>query len=148
MPQLKLNVAANRSHFERNEQMKKFSHKTAFDYFGVQPRNYRWSWSARNDTSVVVTLWHDRFLCDDDGKLVYKAKMPIGEENKPGWRELVENLEFAQQHCGGKFKMILAVAEDVKAKPRRIRECWPDPDKTLKIRSFDAKTGGLIADVL
>ena len=43
--------------------MTKKTHSECFEFFGVVPKNTRWSWSGRSldGQDVAVTLWQDRF---------------------------------------------------------------------------------------
>lgn len=49
---------------------KSWTHKECFDYFGVVPKNPRWSWSGRSpagaEPKIAVTFWQDKF--EEQGK--------------------------------------------------------------------------------
>src|SRR5688572_15784430 len=105
---------------------KKWSHTQAFAHFDTKPRNIQWSWSARSEDgkTVVVTLWQDLFS-RMNGRLVYER--PQAHEHvrrRPGFSELMKNLAWARDHCGGKFKVIVAKAKDPNADPRTIEQCF------------------------
>jgi hypothetical protein len=126
---------------------KKWTHTEAFSHFGTTPRNVQWSWSARSDDgqTVVVTFWQDLFS-RKDGRLLYERSAPQQHlRRRPGFNELMENLAWARDHCGGRFKVIVAKAKDVKADPRSIEECFPTK-MTMKLVEFDAATGAFVAE--
>jgi hypothetical protein len=125
--------------------MKKWTHKECFDFFGVVPRNYRWSWSARNENTVVLTIWNDGFRRDDDGKLIYQRTHGTG---KPGLSELADNLDFARQNFDGDFQVIIAIATDPGASTRTIKTCWPAPGMLFNIRTWNPETGELVAEAI
>lgn len=113
---------------------KSFTHKECFEYFGTVPKNPRWSWSGRSPDgkAVSVTFWQDQF---EEGGRVYRGRRRPGEikgMGKAGRTELLENLKWAHDHCGGVLNIIIAIPKDAKAEPRSIKECFPQ--KTLKMR--------------
>ena len=118
----------------------------AFAFFGAKCANQRWSWSARSPDgkTVVLTLWQDR-LDPANGNLVYHEHVraiSTGEWIKrPGNRERLENLKWAKEHCDGLFRVVIAVAEDVEASPRAIKECFPHEKLVMKILELDENTG-------
>ena|ERR1700693_654643 len=128
---------------------RKHTHIECFEFFGTKPRNTYWSWSARNEESkvVVVTLWQDE-LKPRDGKLTYRREGydPITPDRRPGNKELLENLQWAMDHCDGKFKVIVAIAVDPKAEPRSIRECFPHPKLTMRVMELNLSTGSFEAE--
>lgn len=123
--------------------MAKLSHTACFAHFGTTPRNVNWSWSARNEDTktVVVTLWQDEFV-KRDGKLVYERgpAWEEGERRRLGHTELMGNLRFALDHCGGKVKVIIAIAKDKRASPRSIAECFPSKME-LRVSHLNESTG-------
>jgi hypothetical protein len=129
---------------------KKWTHSSAFKFFGVKPKNSRWSWSGRNEEThtVVHTLWQDGFRREGNTMISERTHGVVNSDDvrKPAYKEFVENMEYAQQHCNGEFRVIVAKAEDTTANPRKIKECWPKPELRMKIRSFDASTGRLVAE--
>jgi len=72
---------------------------------------------------VVVTLWQDEFE-RRDGRLIYHGRPMVGDR-RPGRRELIENLAYAWEHCGGRFYVIVAVAKSVSTDRRVIKLCFP-----------------------
>ncbi len=125
---------------------KKWTHTGAFGHFGAKPRNVQWSWSARTDDKVVVTFWQDQFTRHGD-KLTYsRPAMPAGEnDSRPGFRELMANLKFAQEELGGLLHVIIAVARDTSALPRSIAHCFPS-DMTMQLTDFDHERGRFSAE--
>jgi hypothetical protein len=109
----------------------------AFAHFGATMTNVQWSWSARtpDGKTVVLSLWGDRFSW---------KKRPIEyhereDDPPPEWiarlgnRERLENLIWAQEHCGRVFRVIMARAKDKNAEPREIEECFPRADLVMRI---------------
>ena len=60
---------------------------------------------------------------------------------RPGNRERLENLKWAKEHCQGLFHVVIGIAEDINARPRKIRECFPQPNLIMKILELDENTG-------
>ena len=121
----------------------RMSHTACFEHFGTSPTNVNWSWSARNDDTktVVVTLWRDEFAKGEVGELVYeRGRVDPAKSKKPGHRELMRNLRFALDECNGELKVIIAVAVDPKADPRKIKECKPTNMKA-KVVGLDEASG-------
>lgn len=128
----------------------KWTHTAAFELFGVKPKNTGWSWSGRNEqtNTVVHTLWEESFK-EGGNTLLYErthARVNSIGRRHPAYNELIENMNYARQHCGGEFKVIVARAEDKRVSPRAIKECWPVAQLRMKIRTFDASTGLLVAE--
>ena len=75
--------------------------------------------------------------------MVYEepAELPSKGTAKPGNRERVENLRWAQDHCNGVVRVVMVKAVDIKAYPREIAACFPRDDLIMKITDFDAETG-------
>lgn len=124
-----------------------WTHTEAFGAFGTKPRNVRWSWSARNESTktVVATLWHDRFR-RRNGRIVYEGEGSLpGARKRPGLTEWIENLAWAEDHCGGRFCVIIAVARDRNAKPRAIEDCVPTR-LTMRLVRLDRTTGEFLAE--
>lgn len=125
---------------------KKWTHTGAFGHFGAKPRNVQWSWSARTDDKVIVTLWQDQFTREGE-KLTYsRPAVPEGEpDTRPGFRELMSNLKFAQDELAGLLHVIVAVARDKSASPRSIAHCFPS-DMTMKLIDLDPDSGSFKAE--
>jgi hypothetical protein len=122
----------------------------AFAHFGAAGKNQRWSWSARSadGSTVVLTAWKDRL--DYTGKpIVYDTfKRPNLNEWKglSGNRERLDNLIYARDHCEGRFRVVIVVAEDVNASPRKIARCYPQDKLLMKITKMDEQTGEFRAE--
>jgi hypothetical protein len=127
---------------------KKWTHTAAFKHFGTKPKNIQWSWSARSPEgeTVVVTLWQDKFK-RRDGRIVYERQGIFNgsPDTRPGFRELMDNLAWAQTHCHGRFRVITAIAKDVTAEPRSIRECAPT-NMVMRLTHLDMTTGTFSAE--
>ncbi|WP_441230074.1 hypothetical protein AB7828_10155 [Tardiphaga sp. 215_C5_N2_1] len=125
----------------------KLTHKACFEFFGTVPKNPRWSWSGRSpDGKVVsVTFWQDQF--EDRGR-VYRSKLRPGEKAMPkaGRTELLENLKWSHENCGGVLHIIIAIPKDPKAEPRSILECFPQKILRMKLTHFDEGTGQYVAE--
>jgi hypothetical protein len=116
----------------------------AFRRFGANKKQ-QWSWSARSadGKAVVITLWRDG--------LDYSAKPIVydtfNRENLQNWtdlpgnRERIDNLIWARDHCNSLFRVVITVAKDVKAKTRKIEDCYPKDDWVMQITKLDEKTG-------
>src|SRR4051794_37777890 len=111
---------------------KRWTRKACFDFFGVVPRNPRWSWSGRSPEGeppvVAVTLWQDRFT--DDGRVYRSAKQQPNHKPSAGHKEFIENLAWARDKCGRRVRVIVAVAKDPNSTTKReIKICLPPHDK-------------------
>jgi hypothetical protein len=127
---------------------KKWTHKACFEYFGTVPKNPRWSWSGRSPDGTVVsaTFWQDQF--EEHGR-VYRGRRRAGEQRwleSPGRAELLENLRWALDHCGGVLRIIIAIAKDKTAEPRSISECFPQPALRMRLTHLDETTGDYVAE--
>ncbi len=86
---------------------KKWTKKECFAHYGVVPRNLRWSWSGRSPDgkTVAVAFWQDRFL---DGGKTYRSSNHLPNDKwfgSPGHSELIENLIWARDNCGGLLRV-------------------------------------------
>jgi hypothetical protein len=114
-------------------------------HFGATGKNPLWSWSARSadGKTVVITLWRDGL--DFGAKpIVYdtfnRADLKTWT-HRLGNRERIDNLTWARDHCDGLFRVVITVAEDVKANPRKIEDCYPKDDWIMQITDLDESTG-------
>jgi hypothetical protein len=123
--------------------MAKNTHSECFEFFGVVPRNTRWSWSGRSfdGKDVAVTLWQDRF--EEKGRIYrsWKSDQPGEWRSRPGFVELIENLAHARDHLGGKVHVILATAKDKAARPRSIERSFPQPNLKMRVVELDELEG-------
>lgn len=130
--------------------MKNWNKSEAFAYFGASGKNSRWSWSGRSPDgkTVVLTLWRDEFSYKSEPATYdcFGLKTAIWS-NRHGNRERLENLIWARDQCDGLFRVVIAVAEDVKAEPRAIASCFPHPTMVMRITDLDENTGEFRAEV-
>lgn len=130
---------------------KSWSKEAAFASFGAACKNSRWSWSGRSadGKTVVLTLWRDEF---DYGSSPVSydcfGRATAAWSDRPGNRERLENLVWARDHCDGMFRIVVAVAEDVNANPRRIASCAPQPNMIMRVVKLDEKTGEFRAELV
>jgi hypothetical protein len=127
---------------------RKWTHKECFEHFSVKPGNPRWSWSGRSDDgqTVAVTFWQDRF--ENKGTL-YRSHVHLPGDKwfgSPGHTELIRNLAWARDHCGGCVRVIVAIPKDRNASPRSIKECFPQPDLIMRLSELDPATGDFILE--
>ena len=124
----------------------KWTHRACFDFFGVTPKNPRWSWSGRSPDgkTVAVTFWNDEF---ENGGRTYRSD-PSRREGKwigsPAHKELIENLIWSRDHCDGVLRIIIATPKNAKASPRAIHECYPQKRLKMRITHLDDTTGDFI----
>jgi len=126
------------------------THTAAFAFFGTKPRNVQWSWSARNeDTKVVaVTLWRHEFSKEGNTQVYERGPALPHVKSRPGHTELMSNLRYALEECDGFVKVIIAVAKDPKADPKKIDRCSPTNMK-VRVASLDEESGAfrLVAEM-
>ncbi len=124
------------------------NHSDAFEFFGVVPKNIRWSWSGRSpDGSVVaVRLWQDRF--ESGGKIYrsWSSDRPGEWKSRPGFVELVENLVHARDHLNGVLSIIILVAKDKGAVPRSIDRSFPHPKLKMNVVELDEHEGTFVLE--
>ena len=123
----------------------------AFDHFGVELENVRWSWSgvSTNGETVAVVLWQDavktvdgqpRYHDDDDLDAEWRQRI--------GAKRRIEHLKHAMEHLGGRFRAVIAKAVDTKADPRQIEKCFPQQGVFWQLDSFDESTGAFTAHAI
>jgi len=102
----------------------------------------QWSWSARNEETgaVAVTLWRDEFKRAGEGLLYERGPLDPDARVRPGHTELMGNLRWALDNADGRVRVIVAVAEDAAAKPRKIADCAPT-EMLAYVRTLDEATG-------
>lgn len=127
---------------------KKYSHSDCFAYYGVIPRNPRWSWSGRSKdgTSVAVTLWQDQF--EDRGRIYRNLShnRPDEWKSRPGFVELIDNLAHARDHTEGFVHVILAQPKDPHAIPRAIERCFPQDQLKMRVKELDESDGTFVLE--
>jgi hypothetical protein len=124
------------------------NHTENFEFYGVVPRNTRWSWSGRSPAGdhVAVTLWQDRF--EEGGRFYrsWQSDRPGEWKSRPGFVELIENLAHARDHLEGKVHVILAVAKDKEASPRSIERSFVQPKLKMRVVELDEDQGTFILE--
>src|SRR5258708_30641527 len=92
----------------------------AFAQVGVRLRNNQWSWSGRSEDgqTVAITVWTDKVKREDDSFVYRQIAYTEAERGRPGFRELIENLRWARDHCGGFVKNGLTKGEEEKDQSR------------------------------
>ena len=123
----------------------------AFAQFGAAGRNQRWSWSARTDDgkTVVMTLWKDLFDYSGD-PIRYSTfeREDLDEwQDKPGNHERLENLIWAEEKCGGDFRVVIVVAHDTDVQPRQIKDSFAQPRMLGRITRLNRTTGEFEAEI-
>jgi hypothetical protein len=120
--------------------MPKNTHSKCFEFFGVVPKNTRWSWSGRSPDGkdVAVTLWQDRFS--------WKTDRPGEWKSRAGFVELIENLTHARDNLNGKVHVILAIAKDKTASPRSIDRSFPQPKLKMRVIELDENEGTFVLE--
>jgi hypothetical protein len=64
----------------------------------------------------------------------------------PGHQELIRNLAWARDHCGGELRTIIAKPKDRSASPRSIDECFPRPDIRMRLIHLDESSGDFVIE--
>ncbi|KAA9019618.1 hypothetical protein [Sphingobium limneticum] len=118
-------------------------HSKAFEYFGVVPKNIRWSWSGRSPdgSSVAVRLWQDKF--EEKGRIYrsWSDDEPGAWKSRPGFTELIENLVHARENLDGIVSVILLIAKDKDVSPRSIERSSPAPNLKMRVVELDEDAG-------
>jgi hypothetical protein len=117
----------------------------AFAHFGTAGKSQRGSSSARtpDGRAVVMTLWKD--ILDYTTKPISyntygRTDLPEWTD-KPGNLERIDNLLWARDQCDGMFRVVIAVAENIRASPRKIADCYPQNRMVMKLLDVDEQTG-------
>jgi hypothetical protein len=110
--------------------------KDAFAYFGAV-KKYRWSWSGRSEDgkTVVVTLWKDQ-LKHEAGLTVFDCRgdSRLHEwRDRPGNKERLQNLMWARDHCGGLFRVVITIRDDIESSIPRIVDRYPDETLVMRL---------------
>jgi hypothetical protein len=58
----------------------------------------------------------------------------------------MKNLEWARDHCDGRFRVIVGIAKDRNARPRAIKECFPSDKLVMKLTHLDTLIGAFTAE--
>jgi hypothetical protein len=127
---------------------RKWTRSECFEHFGASCKNPQWSWSAKSADGrvVVMCMWQDEIKREGD-RMVYQSLTPRrGEENRPGTKERLENLKWAREHCDGLARVVVMRANDTKAGPRSIAECFPHDKLVMRITHINEATGEFRAE--
>lgn len=93
-----------------------------FKKIGAPLGNNRWSWGGvRADGSVVLRVWQDETIALNGkryARVTYHEKFK-GHENNLGYQERLHHIALIQS--GAKSYMVMCLAADVTAHPRKIR---------------------------
>jgi hypothetical protein len=122
---------------------RKWTLRACFAHFGAECANPRWSWSARSTDgqTVVVTLWQDAIRQHRDLLTYRQEARTSGKSPVPGSKDRMANLIWARDHCDSLVRVVIVVANNVKANPRRIADCFPVDRLIMRITHLDAATG-------
>jgi hypothetical protein len=94
-----------------------------------------------------MTMWQDE-ITRRNGRIVYESRPRPQEKKRPGATERLANLIWARDHCEGLVRVVIAVAEDVKADPRSALRWFPQDRLVMKITDLDEETGAFRAESL
>lgn len=94
-----------------------------FERLGAPLKNSRWSWGAirESDGAIFLRVWQDR-KTRLDGKtymMVTHHDAYVGNESSPGYRERLQQVEFAR--AGRPVYMIMCLVDVPDARPRKIK---------------------------
>ncbi len=124
--------------------------RDAFAHFGARARNHVWGWSAcsADGKTVVVTFWKDHLSDLKQRPVVYDI---YGKDvhlwtKKHGNRDRINKLKWARDHCNGRFRVVITVARDEQEYPRKIRDCYPEPNLVMRLTDLDEETGEFRAE--
>jgi hypothetical protein len=93
----------------------------AFGYFGATAKNIRYAWSARSESTVVLTWWKDE-VKTRDGKLIYDMRShPRFDQwrGRRGNRDRIKNLIHARDRCDGLFRIVWVRTSDQDERVRK-----------------------------
>ena len=132
---------------------KEWTKTAAFAEYNTVCTNTRWSWSgrSRDNHTVALTFWTDRFIDFKTRPIVYRDQgwgNEVEKINRPGNRERTENIKFALENLNGLVRVVMAKAKDVNSTPRDIESCWPNAKLVMRITAFDPETGEWAAESL
>jgi len=122
----------------------------AFAHFGVKLTNEQWSWSGQApDGRIVLTVWKD--------EMNYKTNPPscssFGHPNlpdligRPGNKERTRHLQYARDHRGGLFNVVISKAKDTAANVRETEEAYATK-LIMRLKDFNEQTGEFSAEVV
>ena len=123
----------------------------AFGFFNTKLRNTRLDLSARNeaDKTVVLALWRDGFDYSKRPAVSYRLQRPAATTTDwmelPGNRTRLGDLQWAREHCDGRFRVVIIEATDPAAEPRVVAGASPQQLMVMKITELDEETGEFTA---
>lgn len=117
----------------------------AFSSFGAKLTNPQWSWSAKADDSVVLTLWADKFTWKDE-LASYDGSHEPGDEAALGNKERLRHLVWARDHCEGRIKVVMVKRAATTGTRRTIKEVYPRADLMMRLTELDERTGEFRAE--
>jgi hypothetical protein len=120
----------------------------AFAHYGVKLTNSRWSWSGiAPNGDVVVGLWFDWFV----SRTQFQTNALTNKDwkDKPGNRERVNHLIHARDNAGGRFRVVIMKANDVKDDARReVEDAYPRENMVMQLVDLDEENGNFTAIVV
>ena len=125
-----------------------YNKKSSFAFFNTSAKDSRKSWSALSDDkkTVVITIWKDQIRYRDKKPFWNTFDLPHNQRNELwkdqfGNKERIENLKHSLSKLDGLFRVVITVAIDQDAFPRKILSCYPWEGIWMKIIELDEKTG-------
>jgi hypothetical protein len=113
-----------------------------FTHFGAVCASRRFSKSAitEDGQTVVVAIWDDEVQRDGD-RIIYQSRYrpKLKGKSRRVESELMANLKWARDHCGGLVRVVILTAEDITAEPRKIMYCYADDSLVMRITEFDGQ---------
>jgi hypothetical protein len=114
-----------------------------FTHFGAVCASNRFSKSAitQDGQTVVIAIWEDEVQRDGD-RVIYQSRYRPALKGKSRRieSELMANLKWAQDHCGGLVRVVILTAEDVTAEQRKIMYCYADDSLVMHITELDCRS--------
>ena len=114
-----------------------------FTYFGAVCASRRFSKSAitQDGQTVVVAIWEDE-IRREGSRIIYESRYrpALKGKSRAVDSELIANLNWARNRCGGLVRVVILTAEDVTAEQRKIMYCYPDDSLVMRITEFDIRS--------
>jgi len=123
----------------------------ALSEVGAYSRNYRYAWSARNEPGkppvCVLFLWVDEVAeltpyagtdattlrMDNTGTTFWKR---YGHGSQ-GSNEAFRNLQYAQDECNDRFRVMWLIRDP--HRPKQVRERYLDPNLVMELKYLDVE---------
>lgn len=112
----------------------------AYRSCGMKLRNRFWSWSARSETAVVVSLWQHEFK-GSAGNMTYERQSHGDWYKGLGYRFLIEDLAWALAHLGGIVGVVIVVRDRSALPHVRVYDCFLAKTLSMRITHLDPVTG-------